>query len=152
MRQTFCSEIFRMFAFAHGTRITPIIFPHGERDIMKPTFSRDHRIEMHLNNGMFNGKPLYIHDTSAETFPKIIASRCFMARPNNDRRGAAAKSGIYMVRSGHAFNALQAFQQLREILLPLYLQQRTLFNRQFDFSRQYGQRTDPSGQPLFLKN
>jgi len=79
---------------------------------MNPTFSRDHRLEMHLNNGMFNGKPLYIHYTSAQTFPQIINSRCFMARPNYDRRGVAAKPGIYLVRSIHAFNAEKAFQQL----------------------------------------
>lgn len=79
---------------------------------MNPTFSHDHRLEMHLNNGMFNGRPLYIHYTSADTFPKIIASRCFMARPNYERRGYAAKSGIYLVRGMHAFNAKRAFTQL----------------------------------------
>ena len=74
--------------------------------------SRDHRIDMHVNNGLFNGNPLYIHYTSKEGYDAILNSRYFRAAPNTARRGTRAKSSVYLSQAKDAMNNEEAHLNL----------------------------------------
>lgn len=56
-------------------------------------FCKDHRINMHINNGLFNNKIVYIHYTSQEGLDAIKMQRKISANPNHERRGKNAKKG-----------------------------------------------------------
>lgn len=75
-------------------------------------FSKDHRINMHINNGMFNNKIIYIHYTSREGLDAIKVQRKISANPNRERRGANAKKGIYLTFSKDAMNCINAHNLL----------------------------------------
>ncbi|CAM3971276.1 hypothetical protein [Bordetella tumulicola] len=79
---------------------------------MASGISNDHRIDMHLNNGMLNGRPLYIHYTSHNGHANIMMHRCIMARPNADRRGTNAKPGVYLALAKDAMNSTLAHYTL----------------------------------------
>ncbi|MGO3123940.1 MAG: hypothetical protein ACTIKR_07945 [Advenella sp.] len=75
-------------------------------------FSTDHRIDMHTNNGMFNGKIIYIHYTSNGGFTAIKTQKKISANPNHARRGANAKRGVYLTLAKDAMNNTDAHNQL----------------------------------------
>ncbi|CCG87418.1 hypothetical protein [Erwinia piriflorinigrans] len=67
-------------------------------------FSRDPRLNMHLNNGAFNLYPLYIHYTTLQGYRAIKAAGCISANPNKERRGSAAKKGVYLALAKDAMS------------------------------------------------
>ena len=88
-------------------------------------FSKDHRLEMHIDNGMFNGKTVYIHYTSKEGFDAIKSQRKISSNPNPDRRGTKAKSGVYLTYAKDAMNGRDAHVSLflgaeRYVLSAMY--------------------------------
>ncbi|MGU7776104.1 hypothetical protein ACV229_38865 [Burkholderia sp. MR1-5-21] len=74
--------------------------------------SKDPRLDMHLNNGMFNGRPIYIHYTSQAGHTAIAMQRCIMGTPNAARRGARAQPGVYLALAKDAMNGERAHQTL----------------------------------------
>ncbi|EAR53345.1 hypothetical protein SKA34_00882 [Photobacterium sp. SKA34] len=74
--------------------------------------SRDHRIDMHVNNGLLNGDPLYIHYTNREGYDAILNSKYFRAAPNTARRGTRAKSSVYLCQAKDAMNNEEAHLNL----------------------------------------
>ncbi|ECD1914959.1 hypothetical protein TS31_004624 [Salmonella enterica subsp. enterica serovar Hindmarsh] len=75
-------------------------------------FSKDHRINMHINNGLFNGKIVYIHYTSKEGLNAIKMQRKISANPNRERRGTNAKKGVYLTLAKDAMNGRNAHHLL----------------------------------------
>ncbi|CAM3425959.1 hypothetical protein BS639_22055 [Rouxiella silvae] len=75
-------------------------------------FSKDHRINMHINNGLFNGKTVYIHYTSKEGLDAIKMQRKISANPNSERRGTNAKKGVYLTFAKDAMNGMNAHNLL----------------------------------------
>ncbi|UNK63601.1 hypothetical protein [Buttiauxella ferragutiae] len=75
-------------------------------------FSKDHRIDMHINNGLFNGKIIYIHYTSKEGLAAIKMQRKISANPNRARRGDNAKKGVYLALAKDAMNNTYAHNLL----------------------------------------
>lgn len=75
-------------------------------------FSKDHRINMHINNGLFNGKVVYIHYTSKEGLDAIKMQRKISANPNRERRGRNAKKGVYITLAKDAMNGMNAYNLL----------------------------------------
>jgi len=75
-------------------------------------FSKDHRINMHIDNGLFNGKTVYIHYTSKEGLDAIKMQRKISANPNSERRGTNAKKGVYLTFAKDAMNGMNAHNLL----------------------------------------
>lgn len=75
-------------------------------------FSKDSRIDMHLNNGLFNGRPIYIHYTSQSGYTAIMSQRYIAAKPDKDRRGNHAKAGVYLIAARDAMNRKMAHHTL----------------------------------------
>lgn len=75
-------------------------------------FSKDHRINMHINNGLFNGETIYIHYTSEEGLKAIKEAKKISANPNRERRGINAKTGVYLTFAKDAMNNDNAFSLL----------------------------------------
>ncbi|NRD73995.1 RHS repeat-associated core domain-containing protein [Shewanella sp. VB17] len=74
--------------------------------------AKDPRIDMHLNNGTFNGKPLYIHYTSKEGYEAISGSHYFRATPDYSRRGVKASNSVYLAQAKDAMSNEQAHLNL----------------------------------------
>jgi hypothetical protein len=74
--------------------------------------SKDPRIDMHLNNGTFNGRSIYVHYTSEAGHRAIMRQRCILAKPSKERRGAAAKMGVYLALAKDAMNNRAAHHSL----------------------------------------
>lgn len=88
-------------------------------------FSKDHRINMHINNGLFNGETVYIHYTSKEGLNAIKMQRKISAIPNRERRGKNAKKGVYLTLAKDAMNGGNAhnllfFCEERYVLSAMY--------------------------------
>ena len=62
----------------------------------RPTGGKDSLLDVRLNTGSWNGKPIYIHITSQEGHDGIGKAGVINATPKKDRRGQAAKNGIYL--------------------------------------------------------
>lgn len=75
-------------------------------------FSKDHRINMHIDNGLFNEKTVYIHYTSKEGFDAIKMQNKISANPNRERRGTNAKKGVYLTYAKDAMNGSNAHNLL----------------------------------------
>lgn len=74
--------------------------------------SRDSRVAMHINNGLFNGQPIYIHYTNRNGYEAILKSQHFKASPNKSRRGNKAKDSVYLAQAKDAMNNENAHFQL----------------------------------------
>lgn len=88
-------------------------------------FSKDHRINMYINNGLFNNKIVYIHYTSREGLDAIKMQRKISANPNRERRGGNAKRGAYLTFAKNAMNSINAHYLLflgeeRYVLSAMY--------------------------------
>lgn len=75
-------------------------------------FCKDHRINMHINNGLFNNKIVYIHYTSQEGLDAIKMQRKISANPNHERRGKNAKKGVYLTFAKDALSGMDAHNLL----------------------------------------
>lgn len=74
----------------------------------RPTGGKNSQLEAFLNKGIYNGQPIYIHFTSDEAFMSIGEQRKIASAPNADRRGQAAKVGIYLNPSTQCFSPSEA--------------------------------------------
>lgn len=72
----------------------------------KPTGNRDSLLNTRLNAGSWNGRPIYIHLTSAAGYAAINLSK----RINATRTGG--KNGIYLSPSYQCFSPADAFTLL----------------------------------------
>jgi len=70
----------------------------------KPTGGTIPALDLVLNNGLHNGQPIYIHNTSAEGYAGILKSQMLGSTPDHTRRGVAAKSGVYLCISTQTFS------------------------------------------------
>lgn len=80
---------------------------------------------MHIDNGLFNGKVVYIHYTSLESLNAIKKQRKISANPNRERRGIKAKKGVYLALAKDAMNGRDAHNLLflgeeRYVLSAMY--------------------------------
>lgn len=72
----------------------------------KPTGGRDPILDTRLNTGSWNGRPIYIHLTSADGYAAINADMCINAtRPSG-------KNGIYLNPVNQCFSPRDAFTLL----------------------------------------
>ncbi|MFT8245065.1 hypothetical protein [Roseomonas sp. BN140053] len=78
----------------------------------RPTGGKDSILEMRLNAGLWNGNPIYIHVTSHEGLAGINKAGLIAKTPKKDRRGNAAKAGIYLNPSLQAFGPADALTLL----------------------------------------
>ncbi|PMW95483.1 hypothetical protein C1X59_26355 [Pseudomonas sp. FW215-R2] len=74
----------------------------------KPTGGRDTLVDVRLNTGIFNGRPIYIHMTSLLGYTAINNASQISCAPNTARRGQAAKQGIYLNPSTQPFSPEEA--------------------------------------------
>lgn len=74
--------------------------------------SKDYRINMHINNGLFNGNIVYIHYTSKAGLSAIKTQCKISANPNHERRGKNAKKGVYLTLAKDAMNNVNAHHLL----------------------------------------
>ena len=81
-------------------------------DRWRPTGGKDNILDDRLNQGLWNSKPIYIHITSQEGFDGIKLAAKINATPKTDRRGMAAKNGIYINPSTQAFCPTEAWTLL----------------------------------------
>jgi len=75
----------------------------------RPTGGKNSLLDKRLNAGLWNEKPIYIHVTSHEGLDGINLAGVIKATPKTDRRGNAAKNGVYLSPSNQAFGKLEAF-------------------------------------------
>ena len=78
----------------------------------RPVFCKDYRIDRYLNEGLFNGKTVYIHYTSEQGLKAIRKDGKISANPNRDRRGPNAKRGVYLTSAKDAMNQKKAHKLL----------------------------------------
>ncbi|MCQ4632443.1 hypothetical protein [Shinella lacus] len=78
----------------------------------RPTGGKDTLLDARLNTGSWNGKPIYIHVTSQEGHTGIDTAGKINATPKKDRRGPAAKNGIYLNPVQQTFCPSEAFTLL----------------------------------------
>jgi len=74
----------------------------------RPTGGTNSQLDAILNQGTHNGRPVYIHFTSTDAFMQIGEQRRIASAPNADRRGEAAKVGIYLNPSTQCFSPSEA--------------------------------------------
>lgn len=77
-------------------------------DTWKPTAGKDSRLDMYLNQGAFNGYPIYIHLTTQGGHVAIKATKRIASAPNAARRGVAAQAGVYLNPSIQTFDPATA--------------------------------------------
>lgn len=82
-----------------------------ESESNEMTISQDSRIAMHINNGLFNGQPIYIHYTDKNGYEAILNSQHFKASPNKSRRGDKAKTSVYLAQAKDAMDNKNAHFQ-----------------------------------------
>lgn len=78
----------------------------------RPTGGKDSLLDIRLNAGMWNSKPIYIHITSHAGHAGIDSAGRIDATPKTDRRGQAAKNGVYLNPVHQAFCPSEAFTLL----------------------------------------
>jgi hypothetical protein len=78
----------------------------------RPTGGKDSLLELRLNAGLWNGKPIYIHVTSHDGLAGINQQGKINATPKKARRGEAAKDGIYLNPVLQTFGPKDAFTLL----------------------------------------
>lgn len=78
----------------------------------RPTGGKNGLLEGRLNAGLWNGRPIYIHFTSHGGYDGINLAGKLNATPKTDRRGMAAKDGIYLNPVLQTFSPLEAFMLL----------------------------------------
>lgn len=74
--------------------------------------SDDPRIDMYMDLGMFNRKPIYIHYTSGSGLERIVHQRRISSGANTSRRGGKAKPGVYLTMAKDAMNNDDAYLNL----------------------------------------
>ncbi|MBW8758597.1 MAG: hypothetical protein JF586_13375 [Burkholderiales bacterium] len=81
-------------------------------NVWKPTGGTIPNLDQHLNLGMFNEQPIYIHNTSAEGWAGIKERQVLGAAADKSRRGTSAKAGVYLCTPSQAFSPEAAFTLL----------------------------------------
>lgn len=82
---------------------------NAKGDKIYPTGGKIPTVDVLMNRGIHNGKPIYIHYTSQAGFTQILTgNRVIKGTPDHTRRGQEAKSGVYMTPSTQCFSPRDA--------------------------------------------
>lgn len=78
----------------------------------RPTGGKNGLLEKRLNLGHWNGNPIYIHFTSHAGLTSISSAGVINATPKQERRGGAAKNGVYLNPAKQTFGTADAWTLL----------------------------------------